>query len=189
MGKISGNAVGTLSGRVDDFVYRQTLHGVVVARRPRPKAAPRKQKKSSAQKDQQERFSCANLYARHVLEDPLARRAYERLAKERNRRFDRMVAGDYLTPPVIEHIELAGYHGRAGEPIRVLAWDDVEVVSVEVQIHTTGGTLVEKGQARSVHGVWNYAASADAPANEYLIITVTARDRPDNAVSQKIVYP
>jgi hypothetical protein len=189
MGKISGNAAGKLSGRIDDFVYRQTLHGVVVARRPRPRVSTRKPKKSAAQATQQERFRCANLYAHHVLEDPLARRAYERLAKERQRRFDRLVVADYLTPPEIEHIELGGYHGRAREMIRVLAWDDVEVVSVQVQIHTTGGMLVEAGEARPVHGVWTYTATVDAPANDHLVITIAARDRPDNAVTQKVVYP
>lgn len=190
MGKAPGNAAVKLSGRIDDFVYRQTQYGLVVARRPRGPLLPGDATEPTpAQVTQQRRFADANLYARKVLADPLARRAYERLARERNRRYDRLVASDYLTPPEIEHVELSGYRGQPGDLIRVLAHDDVEVVAVEVQINTAAGALVEQGFATRAHGVWNYAATTAASGNDFLVVTVTAIDRPGNRTTQKVMYP
>ena len=190
MGKVISNQPFGLSGRVDGFVYRQTREGVVVARQPRPKAyAKDRRKPTKAQAAQQMRFREANGYAQRVLADPLARRAYERLGEEQNRRYDRLIVSDFFTPPVIEHVELGGYHGRPGDLIRILAFDDVEVVSVKVEINTASGTPVEQGFAAKQQGVWNYSATVAPAPNETLVITVTARDRPDHATTAKFVYP
>jgi hypothetical protein len=190
MAKISGNAGVPLSGRVDGFVYRQTSVGVVVARRPRKDPyKPRGKKTSDAQLTTRTQFAQASQYAKKVLKDPLARRAYQRFAKVRNRRFDRVPVSDYLTPPEIEEIDLSAYQGRPRDVIRVLAFDDVQVVSVEVEIHTAAGVLVEKGEAKAAHDVWTYVASAAADLSTPLVITITAVDRPDNRTTKKVVYP
>ena len=174
MAKAVFNSALSISGMVDGFVYRKVRGQVVVSGRPvRDKDAP-----SAAQTKQRRRFAHANEYAKSVLADPCRRGAYEHLARLLNRRYDRLVASDFLTPPEVEHIELSEYHGQVGDVIRVLAFDDVEVVSVDVALHTAAGALVEKGRAAKEHGVWLYTATAAAPAGETLTITATARDRP-----------
>jgi hypothetical protein len=190
MAKISGNAGIPLSGRVDGFVYRQTKVGVVVARQPRKEMFKARTKKTSvAQSSTRSRFKEASGYAKRVLQDPLVRRAYQRFAKERNRRFDRVPVSDFLSPPEIEHIDLSRYRGRPRDLIRILAFDDVQVVSVEVEIHTAAGVLVEKGVAKSAHDVWDYCATATTDPSTALVITVTAIDRPQHRTTQKVVYP
>lgn len=146
-------------------------------------------KPSAAQLKQRQRFSRANEYSRSVLADPCHRMAYEALAKSLNRRMDRMVASDYLTPPEVRHIELSGYHGQPGDVIRVVAVDDVEVVSVHVELRTAADTILEQGAATPRHGVWNYSATIAPPPGEKLTITATAADRPGNKATASVAYP
>lgn len=180
MAKVTLNpALQRLSGRSGNLVFRQVGDRTIAAKRP--EAA--KTKVSAAQRTQRDRFRQATDYARRVLDDPCQRRAYERLAAERKRRADKLLTSDFLTPPVVEAVEVSGYRGKRGQRIRVLAFDDLEVVSVEIEIRTAAGNLVEKGAAVSVHGVWNYVATADAPAGERLAVAATAKDRPGNTAS------
>jgi hypothetical protein len=105
---------------------------------------------------------------------------YERLATARNRRVDKLLMSDFLTPPVVEEIDLSGYQRRPGDLVRVIASDDLEVTGVEVAVHTVSGVRIEHGAAGQVHGVWCYRAAAPAPTSEPLVITAIARDRPGN---------
>jgi hypothetical protein len=191
MAKVHGMKTLPISGRLDGVVYRRTREGVVAARQPRKDLSKSRKKKviSAEQQTQRDRFKRANGYVRRVLSDPLARRAYEKLGDERNRRFDRLIASDYLTPPEIEHVELSAYHGKPGDLIRVLAFDDVEVVSVKVEISTAAKVLLEQGVATKEQGVWNYKATSNTGAHDYLVIKVTAEDRPANCTTRSVMYP
>lgn len=186
MGKAIFNSGLNVSGRVDGWVYRQVQGQVVVARQPRPKG--KKAKPSPAQAAQQLRFRMANEYVKRVLADPCRRRAYEQLAQERNRRADRLVASDYLTPPEVEHIDVTDYQGRRGGAIRVLAFDDVEVVSVKVALSTAAGVLLEQGFATKDHGVWVYTTTATATLGGTLTIRATATDRAENQATRTVSY-
>jgi hypothetical protein len=62
--------------------------------------------------------------------------------------------------------------------IRVITSDDIEVVAVEIAIHTSAGVRLEHGDAAQVHGVWCYRTSSSEPAGEPLVVTAVARDRP-----------
>ena len=187
MGKVVFNSGLNVSGRVDGWVYRQVKGQVVVARQPRRKAGT--VRPSAAQSAQQERFRAANAYARRILADPCRRRAYERLAQQLDRRADRLVVSDYLTPPEIEQIDVSNYRGKIGGTIRVLAFDDVEVVSVTVGIHTTGGEGLEQGAATKDHGVWIYTATVAPASGETVTISATAQDRAENTTTRTISYP
>ncbi len=178
-------AFNTLSGTQGGLVYRNTGGQIVMARRPRPS----KRKPSAAQLQQRERFAAAGRYARKVLADPCQLRAYEALARERNRRADKLVASDFLTPPVVDAIDLSGYRGEPGGLIRVLATDDIEVVSVHVAVHTAAGVKLEEGLAGKLHGVWRYLTTAARPGSETLTITATATDRPGHHGTARIAYP
>ena len=77
-------------------------------------------------------------------------------------------------------VDLAEYRGRRGDRIRVIAFDDLEVVSVEVAIRTAAGAWVDTGAAVDVQRVWIFTTTSDAPAGEPLVVTAAAKDRPGN---------
>src|SRR5205814_4811537 len=121
------------------MVFRSVRGKTVIAQRPQ--IGPREM--SPSQQAQRERFAEAGRYARQVLSDPWQRRSYEKLAQERSRRADLLVISDFLTPPRVEEIDVSGYQRQPGGIIRILAFDDIEVVSVEVTIRTAAGVRVE----------------------------------------------
>jgi hypothetical protein len=173
-----------ISGRSGNMVFRHVRGQTIIAQRPdNPNRKP-----SAAQKKQRTRFLLAAAYAKNVLADPLQRRVYEAFAKERDRRADKLVAADFLNAPVVEHIELSRYGRKPGGQIRILATDDVEVVSLDVKIETADHVLVEEGPATKVHGVWCYTATSAPPAAATLSISVTAKDRPGNTGRLETLY-
>ena len=177
-------AFKSVSGMMDDVVYRQMGGQVIMQGAPRR----RKDAKTAAQLQQRERFAAAVRYAQTVLEDPWQREIYAELAKERGRRADKLLTSDFLTPPGVRRIDLTTYRAQPGDVIRIIAVDDIEVVSVAVALRTAAGVLVEQGAARKVHGVWLYAATAAAPAGERITCSVTAQDRPGNTTVGTAVY-
>lgn len=175
MAKVTFNTgLNGVSGMVDNWVYRRVRDQTVIAKRPSVSG----RKPTAAQAVQRDRFRLAAEYAARVLSDPYQQRAYENLAAKQDRRADKLVMSDYLSPPTVESIELTDYHRQRGDVIRVLAEDDVAVVSVHIKIATAAGVTIEEGAAQEVHGVWLYAATAMAPATESLRIIATATDRP-----------
>ncbi len=174
-----------LSGTLDDWTYRTVNGQVVVSGRAEPK--PREP--SPGQLAQRKKFAYAMAYAHEVLADPCQREVYLELAKRQNRRADKLVTSDYLTPPEVRRIDVSDYHGQPGGLIRVIAVDDVEVVSVAVTIQSADGAVVEQGPATRVHGVWRYVATAAAPAGARLGIVAVAEDRPGNRTRGELAYP
>lgn len=185
MAKASLNsAFAGFSGRSGGMVFRQLRGETFISQRPESK----QREISAAQQQQRARFIQATAYAKQVLSDPWQRRVYEAVAKERNRRADKIVTSDFLTPPVVEEIDVSEYRRQPGDVIRILATDDVEVVSVTVTLQTASGVLVEQGAAAKTHGVWCYKATVTGPPDA-LAITATAKDRPGHDGSRTIAYP
>ena len=179
MARATLNAVvGGISGKSGGFIFRQ-LGGETFISQP---ASVRPGKASRAQQAQRDRFKEATWYARRVLADPCQLEAYQALGRQLKRRADKLVTSDFLTPPVVDRIDVSSYQGQAGDIIRVLATDDVEVVSVDVVVQAAD-VLIERGPAAKVHGVWCYTATTAAPAGAALTITATAKDRPGNVAS------
>lgn len=175
-------SIESLSGKLDDWVYRRVGDQVIVAAR----ADPTTKKASSKQQAGRQRFADARAYAKEVMADPRKREIYIRLGKLTGRQPDKLLTSDFLTPPQIARVDLTAYHGRAGDPIYVLAFDDIEVVSVEVALQNAAGATWETGAARIDHGVWCYRTHAAAPAGERISVVVTARDRPGNATTATV---
>ena len=123
-------------------------------------------------------------YAKRVLADPLQRELYQQLGAARKQPPNALLISNFLHPPTVDRIELVGYRGQPGDPIKVLATDDIEVVSVTVAIRAAGGAPVETGPATKVHGVWVYTATTRAPEGRSLVIEATATDRPGNKATQ-----
>ena len=136
-----------------------------------------KSTESAAQAAQRERFRRAHEYASRVLADPLARAVYARLGRERGKPTNILLASNYLNPPEILLVDLDGYHGGSGEPIRVAAYDTIEVVAVRVSIRTDDGTLVEAGDATNDHGAWTYRTTAAVPAEKSWRVEIVASNR------------
>jgi hypothetical protein len=172
------------SGLLDDLVYRQVGDQVVIQGRARRlPGAP-----TAGQLASRERFSAAVVYAQIVLEDPLQREAYTALGKQRKRRPDKLLTSDFLTPPAVDRIDLKAYRGRVGDVIGILATDDIEVVSVHVELQTATGEILEQGAAQCLHGVWRYTATTAAPIGAAVKVIATAQDRPGNRATGTAVY-
>lgn len=174
-----------VSGKSGNLVFRQVKGRTVIAQAARRAPQP----PSPLQLAQRLRFRAAGEYAKKILADPCQHRAYAALAKERDRRVDKLVTSDYLTPPTVDAIEPGGYHGQPGDVIKVLATDDVEVVSVMVTLRSITDTLLEEGAATKIHGVWCYTATTTAPVGQKIKITATAKDRPDHEGTATMSYP
>lgn len=177
--------LGQLSGRVDDWVYRRVNGQTVVSRRPQARG---KIAATAAQATQRDKFSAAIAYAKRILNDPWHLRTYQVLARAQNRRFDKLLVSDFLTPPTVEEIDVSDYQRVPGSRLTILAHDDVEVVSVRVTIRTAEGTLIEEGAAQKEHEIWRYRATATAPAGA-LALTAVAIDRPGHEGTLTIVHP
>lgn len=99
---------------------------------------------TDAQKQQQERFRQAILYAKGAAKGTPE---YQALAESRGQSAYNVAVADFLHPPEIQHIDLSAYKGAAGENITITAINDVKVKTVGVLIATDDGTVVEKGSA------------------------------------------
>ncbi len=144
---------------------------------------------SAAQAAQRERFRRAHEYASKVLTDPLARAVYARLGRERGKPSNILLASNYLNPPEIQLVDVDGYHGGVGEPIRVAAYDAIEVVAVRVSIRTGDGQPVESGDATSDHGVWTYRTTAAVPAGTSWQVEIVASNRAEQTDRVVRIHP
>jgi hypothetical protein len=68
------------------------------------------------------------------------------------------------TAPVVDEVDVSGYHGRINDPIIVSARDDVGVNEVVVTLRSAAGVELESGAALLIGGAYHYAAqTAIAP--------------------------
>jgi hypothetical protein len=180
MGKVRSKSalMYDVSGRVGRLVFRRQGDQTIVQM-----GGERYAKPSKAQKKRQGLFKDAADYAKKVLSDPLQQAIYRGLGAERNQPPNALLISNYLNPPKVDLIELSGYHRKAGDVVKVLATDDIEVVSVTVRILDADGAVLEAGPASKVHGVWIYRATVSAPARESLTIEAIATDRPGHSAS------
>jgi hypothetical protein len=138
-------------------------------------AAPNRRSRdlSEAQKQHQERFRQAILYAKAAQKNP----DYQDLAKSRGNSAYNVAVADFLHPPEIQQIDIAAYKGAPGQNITITAVDDVKVKTVGVLIATDDGTLVEKGSATpsaQYDNQWLYTTTATAPSASVKIIVDVA---------------
>jgi hypothetical protein len=163
-----------ITGRLGNVVYRRRSGRTEMASRPKAPAVGW----SAKQTANRDRFSLAAAYAREMLAEPLRARRYTELASARKTSVTGLLIKDYRTPPTIELIEDSAYRGQAGNPIRILATDDLEVVSVQVTLRDRQNAAIESGPAVKAHDIWTYVAQTTLPPNEPVNIEVTALDRP-----------
>ena len=184
MGKsIINTALGTLSGGIDKWVYRQVNGRTLISKRPVFAADP-----SEAQRAVQDRFRAAAVYGNEVMADPARRAVYAAFAAAKKVPLYVAIVTDFLRLPVVDQIDLAGFHGAVGDPIRVKATDDCGVMGVTVGIRAADETVLEQGVATLDAGMWVYAATMAHPAGTPVSITATAVDRPGTRASKMIMW-
>ena len=138
---------------------------------------------SPAQLARRQEFAKASDYAKSVVADETARAFYEDLARRRKTTVRTLCMGDYLNPPTITLLDFSDYKGRIGDPIFILAHDDVGVVNVNVRLTRADGTPIEHGKAvenGAGSGHWHYRARVAVPLGTDIFISADAFDRPGN---------
>ena len=142
-------------------------------------------KASGAQLERRSRFADAQAYAKVVFADPMQREHYRQLGRERKCPSNAMVVANFLTPPVIEQVNLDGFQDRVGDLIRVLAHDAIEVVSVTLVVRGADAAEIGRGAASKEHGIWNHRCSP-ALAGRGARVEVSAENRVGGNATQTI---
>lgn len=173
------SALSALSGAIDRWVYKQVRGRTVVYALPETTTEP-----TEGQLAARERFRRAAGYATKTSGNPALVAPYKAIAEVRNVPVREVMMIDFFRPPVVETIDLSGFTGVAGSPIKVLAKDDCGVMSVAVEIRAEDDTLLEQGAAVLVDTDWVYATTQVHPAGTPVTITATAVDRPGNKGSK-----
>ena len=128
---------------------------------------------SDAQQAQQEAFREAAAYARTAKDEPV----YEQKAEGTTKSAYNIAMADWFHEPEILEIDLSGWHGQAGQTIRIKAQDDVKVTQVTVAITGADDALLESGNAVQSEGLW-WEYTSTAAAQEGAKVMVSARDLP-----------
>lgn len=186
MAKVSLNrALTELYGGFDGTMFRRIYGKIVVSPKPdRSRHTP-----SPKEAAQIERFRRAALRAKGAT--PEMRLRYQERARAENKPAYAIRVRDYIHPPVIESINLAGYSGLPGDCILVRAHDDFEVRDVTVTIRLPNGAVVESGRAQrsADDGELFYYATTSAPATgSEVIVEAAATDWPGNRTTRQIAW-
>lgn len=182
MAKIGLNtALSSISGKIDNWVYRKNGDGFIVAKRPILTAPP-----TAAQLAHREIFRAAAAFAKAIVAHPVQGPRYVAAAQRVGQRPFAFAIADYFKPPVVQGIVTTGYHGAIGDPIEVRAFDDFEVVGVTVAIRDAANAILEQGAAVLVDSVWRYTATTAIAVGTAVTIEATATDRPGNPGTQAV---
>ncbi len=126
-----------------------------------------------AQQTQQERFREAITYAR----DAKDLQVYAEKAEGTPMTPANVAVADWFHAPEIKEINLSAWTGEAGQPIRILALDDVEVNKVSVVITDENDVVLEQGLAEAEDGGWwIYQTTMSVSGNPKVL--VAAEDLP-----------
>lgn len=158
----------------DRWILKHDRAGrILLTRRP---VFPEDREFSHAQKGQQGRLRDAALYAKSVI----GREAiYTVMAAGTARTAYNVAISDWFHAPVIAAMDLSCWTGRAGEPIRIMALDDVMVKRVTVSISDEQGRLLERGEADPEDDEWWVYTTTQAVAG-HPRVTAVAEDLPGN---------
>jgi len=166
-----------MQGTLDEVTYKRFEDRTISLPKPTAFTGP----PTAAQVRVRERFTEAASYAKAVMRDPARLAVYAAAAKAIGRQsVFPVIMGDYLNLPEVKEIDLVDYTGHVGDPIKIRAVDDFEVVAVKVTIRNAAGATIEQGQATKGDTRWVYRAQTVAPTDQTLTIEAEASDRPGN---------
>ncbi|MBN1427345.1 MAG: hypothetical protein JXB07_03100 [Anaerolineae bacterium] len=176
MAKVKKNVVVKgLSGMLgDQVVFKRDKAGrTILSVKP---TFPEDRVFSQAQKEQIEKFREALMYAKDAAKTEAV---YAEKAEGTPLSAYNVAVADWFHEPEIGEIDLSGWAGQAGEPIRVKALDDVKVERVTVLIVDAEDVLIEQGAATQENGLWWVYTTTQAAAGRPKVIAV-AQDLPGN---------
>lgn len=128
---------------------------------------------SPKQKEHQERFRQAILYAKGAQAKP----EYRKVADARGVSAFNVATADFFHPPEIREIDLDGYHGAVGDTIAIVAVDDIKVAEVGILLTDDSDNIIEKGKAvvsaADPHR-WVYTATHAAPSASVKVVVDVA---------------
>jgi hypothetical protein len=180
---ITGQLKGALG---KELVFREWAGKTIVSKYPRSRG----KKPTPAQAHTHERFMLASRYAKAVMygQDQGIRDAYMAALKPRQNLYCRATQ-DFLFQPVVKIIDAGHYNGATGDSITVRAIDDFRVTGVQVEIHTSDGILLEKGNAvQQLNGIdWTYTATQENHLIRSSKIRAIATDVPGNEGSLELM--
>lgn len=130
---------------------------------------------SPAQRQQQERFREASVYAMSAKDNEV----YVEKAKGTPKIPQNVAMADWFHAPEVSEVDVADWHGAIGQPIRIKAVDDVKVTQVNVVITDAAGVVMEQGPATQADGNW-WTYTTTATAADGARIVASARDLPGN---------
>jgi len=168
-------AIAGMSGSMEGMVFTDNgLRTVAYIKKPRTS------EKSEAELARDYRMAEARTYAKTVkTENPELWALYKQVAKPKKISPQAIAVGDFLNLPSFSPLDLSNYFGRVGDPIKIHAWDDIGLVSVEVSIDRQDGTDVEKGLAAELdarEGFWLYKATQPVALGADVFIEVVGLD-------------
>jgi hypothetical protein len=172
-----------VSGQLGELVFREVRGETVASRKPSVSGEP-----SADQTAQRELFKQAAAYGKSVMADASVRAVYEEIAKSKNIPVFALTVADFFNAPSIDTIDLSAYNGQAGNPISILAHDDVSVMNVHVRITNPEGATLESGAAVETStgsGRWVYTAVSTFAAGYQVNVEVVATDRPGGSTVSK----
>ena len=175
MAKVKKNVVMKgLSGSLGDqlVIKRDKAGRTIIGVMP---TFPDDREFSDAQKGHMADFRRATQYAKGTAK---AQAIYAEKAEDTPMSAYNVAVADWFHAPEIGEIDLSGWTGQAGEPIRIEALDDVLVKRVTVIITDAEGVLIEQGAAtQEEDSLWWVYTTTQAAAGQPKVIAV-AQDLP-----------
>jgi len=168
------------------LVFRYVNGETIVAAAPRRGSG----KPTARQQVQRSKFRMATVYANGQLSDPVTLALYQEAAVRKQYKSARTLAiADYFNAPVIALVDTFSYTGTIGSKIVVHADDELEVISLSVDIVNADGVVVEKGRAvrRNKSTVWEYVVTVEHAPMAGSKLVVRATDRPGNVGLKEVV--
>lgn len=166
-----------MKGKIGDLTVVRHSDGKVILRKTPVFKDPR----TEAQLAHRGKVRDAAHYGKKVLADPELARIYRDRGRELKKRAYNLAFRDFFRPPEVTELDLSAYTGKKGEKIGVVATDDFEVVSVDVQLQDTGGAVLEEGAAvLNADGRWIYTARTNIAPDTKVVVVANAHDRAEN---------
>lgn len=139
---------------------------------------------SEKQTNEKLKFRMAMAFAKRELKNPAVKEAYKKKAKGMQRAHN-VAVSDYYNPPIIGDVKIETNHG---DPlIKIVAWDDFQVVSVEVEWFDGEGVLIETGLAEEKQSnFWECVTKEKSAFELGTKLIVKAKDRPGNVTVKEI---
>jgi hypothetical protein len=186
MAKVKKNIVMKgLSGSLGDQLVVKGGKGgrTIISIKP---TFPEDREFSDAQKEHMEDFREAMMYAKDAAKTEAV---YAEKAEDTPLSAYNVAIADWFHEPEIGDIDLSGWTGQAGEPIRIRAVDDVKVERVTVVITDAEGVLIEQGaatqEATQEDKLW-WVYTTTKPAAGLPKVIAVARDLPGNIAQMEV---